>query len=498
MYSSLLLSRPMIPNSNTPTREKFTPTVSTILHNGEIVETLYNPEEQLTSFVVWNGNEARIEHDIRLNEKEILVPYSPNNNLIQNDVILFPSEPEEYGSEEDLVSEIQSYIHRYVDVSPVFEKIASYYVLFTWVYDGFNELPYLRLRGEPGSGKTRFLQTVGALCYKPMFASGASSISPLFRIMDAVKGTLIIDETDFRMSDEKAEMTKIFNNGNAKGFPVLRSEVSPITKEFNPRAYHVFGPKIIATRGLFEDRALESRLINEEMGQRRLREDIPINLGETYKDEALLLRNKLLMFRFRNLNNRDVQNEIVDRTIEPRLNQIFIPLLSLINDDKAKADIKELARSYNQQMVSERGMDVEARLLEVVRDLVSNPESTFTVKEITDSLNRKYGNEYDFRLTPKYVGRILRAKLFIKTQRSNQGYTIPPTEHPKLHRLYERYGLVNPSVAGSPTTPDSPATDENTATEEHSEQHERREEDIPPSPQPPLPPSPPNNLPLES
>ena len=34
---------------------------------------------------------------------------------------------EEYGSEESLLDEIQDFIHRYVDVSPLFEKIASYF-----------------------------------------------------------------------------------------------------------------------------------------------------------------------------------------------------------------------------------------------------------------------------------------------------------------------------------------------------------------------------------
>lgn len=71
-----------------------------------------------------------------------------------------------------------------MDVSPLFESIASYYVLLSWVYDSFNELPYLRLRGDPGSGKRRFLLTAGLLCYKRIFASGASTVSPLFRIID--------------------------------------------------------------------------------------------------------------------------------------------------------------------------------------------------------------------------------------------------------------------------------------------------------------------------
>src|SRR6185503_14885746 len=110
-------------------------------------------------------------------------------------------------------------------------------------------------------------------------------------------------ESDFRFSDEKAEVVKILNNGNVRGFPVLRSE-SNGKGEFNPRAYQVFGPKIVATRGNFDDRALESRFLTEQMGHARLRRDIPINLPPEQKEEALALRNKLLLFRFRNLKKR--------------------------------------------------------------------------------------------------------------------------------------------------------------------------------------------------
>jgi len=231
------------------------PTVSTTLSDGALVEMLYRPQEHQTLFCVWRNGEWRHENSL-LDKGLRLVPYSPDNNLICNEVVLLPSGPEEYGSDEKLIAEIQSFIHRYVDVTPMFEKLASYYVLFAWVYDGFNELPYLRVRGDFGSGKTRFLLILGSLCYKPIFASGASTVSPLFRILDAFRGTLLIDEGDFRMSDERAEVVKILNNGNAKGFPVLRSEVTA-KREFDPRAYIVFGPKLVATRGFFEDRALE-------------------------------------------------------------------------------------------------------------------------------------------------------------------------------------------------------------------------------------------------
>jgi hypothetical protein len=62
------------------------------------------------------------------------------------------------------------------------------------------------------------------------------------RILDSFRGTLVIDEGDFRLSDEQAEIVKILNNGNAKGFPVLRSEATANRGEFNPRSYEFKAP----------------------------------------------------------------------------------------------------------------------------------------------------------------------------------------------------------------------------------------------------------------
>jgi hypothetical protein len=358
------------------------PTVSAVLKDGSVVELLYQPEERRTLFCVARDGQLRFE-DAVLEGENRLVPFSPGNNLIAHEVVLLPSKPEEYDTEQELVAGIQTFIHRYVDVTPLFEQIASYYVLFTWVYDDFNELPYLRVRGDYGSGKTRFLLTIGSLCYKPIFASGASTVSPLSRILDLFRGTLIIDECDFRLSDERAELVKILNNGNARGFPVLRSEVVG-KREFDPRAFSVFGPKLVATGGFFDDRALESRFLTEEMGQSRLREEIPINLPSTYKTEALHLRNRLLLFRFRTLGKRQAIGSLVDRTIEPRLNQIFVPLLSIIDDARARSDLRELARRYNREAIADRGMEMDAQVLETIRDLhMASADGRVTVKDIT-------------------------------------------------------------------------------------------------------------------
>jgi hypothetical protein len=268
------ISEIIIESAEKAKEKNVTPTVSAVLPDGPLVEMVYRPEERRTLLCVATEDQIRYETNV-MDDGKRLVPYSPENNLLKNSVVLVPSEAAPYESEQALIAEIREFIHRYVDISPLFEEIASYYALFTWVHDAFNELPYLRLRGDTGTGKTRFLLTAGALCYKPIYASGASTVSPLFRILDSMRGTLIIDEGDFRFSDEKAEIVKILNNGNARGFPVLRSE-SVNGREYSPRAYAVFGPKLVSTRGFFQDRALESRCITEETGGQRLRDDMPV------------------------------------------------------------------------------------------------------------------------------------------------------------------------------------------------------------------------------
>ena len=365
----------------------------------------------------------------------------PDNNLIKNEIVRLPKKPEEYGSEEQLLTDIKSFIHHYVDVSPLYEDICCYYVLFSWLYDGFNELPYLRVRGDPGTGKTRFLLTVGSLCYKPIFASGASTVSPIFRLLESFRGTLVLDESDFRFSDEKAELVKILNNGNVRGFPVLRSDANE-KGEFNPHAYHVFGPKIVASRGDFDDKALESRFLTEDMGGAKLRDGIPINLPREHKTKAQVLRNKLLLFRFSNLHRCYASADLVDPTLEPRLNQIFVPLLSIVTDDSSREKLKAAARHCQREMVSERGLGTEAQVLEVIQDIMALPGTSLTIKEITDRFTDLYGDDYKHKITAKWVGFILRKRLHLKAERGRSGFAIPDAEVPKIQQLLERYGLT--------------------------------------------------------
>ena len=91
-----------------PDRNRGTPAVSAVLPDGHLVEMVFDPVEQRTRFVLWQDGAWRFAPIVRTPAGERLLPYSPHNNLIKKEVVLFPSEPCEYGSEADLVGDIQA------------------------------------------------------------------------------------------------------------------------------------------------------------------------------------------------------------------------------------------------------------------------------------------------------------------------------------------------------------------------------------------------------
>lgn len=430
-------------------RRQDQPTTGYTLEDGTLIELLYDPRRRAAAFAVARDGAWTVETGIDLENGDRLVPFSPLNNLIRNEVVLLPSQPQEYGSQEELVGSISAFIHRYLDVSATFEQVASYYVLLTWIHDAFNELPYLRLRGDYGSGKTRALLVIGSLCYKAIFASGASTVSPLFHTLDAFRGTLVVDEADFRFSDEKADIIKILNNGNVRGLPVLRTVMNN-QREFNPRAFQVFGPKILAARGSFDDRALESRFITEEMGQRRLRRDIPINLPDAHKSEALTLRNKLLLYRFRSLARAGADPSAIDRRLEPRLNQILVPLLSVIDDKGLRDELRQVALGYQETLVADRASSAEADALEVLHELMATNPDSVAVGRVSERIKERFGQDYERPVTPRWVGGLLRRRLRLSTRKVHGIFVVPSSERPKLEVLWERYGIGEPARDTSP------------------------------------------------
>lgn len=303
------------------------------------------------------------------------------NKGIMDELVKMPSGIEEYGTIDDLIHEIENYIHHYSDFSKEFQEWASWWVLMTWVYDRLPSVSYLRFLGDWGTGKSRALDTVGGVCYKRTKITGAVTAAAIYRVLDRFRGTLIIDENDMENKSEIAGiLTKILNSGIERGSPIIRCLKEDETA-YDIQTFQVFGPKLFATRNRFEDMALESRCLTTKMQEtsrpinvRNNPDNIPFTI---YSKEALIaqdrLRNKLLLFRFRHLSHVPKvlgEDDCLDMDlgkISGRLKQVCLPFATIFRDNPETMDkFRRFLERYQKEIYGETSDSYQGRLVAAV------------------------------------------------------------------------------------------------------------------------------------
>jgi hypothetical protein len=296
---------------------------ASVVETSFLAETIYDRKRRRRHFAVWHRTDGKVTIEpflIRPDGSRILPPPDRFDNVGRH-VILLASGVAPYGPQEQLIARIKKLLHKYADIPDWWKELIAHYILMTWVFDRFTAVPYLRFLGEPGTGKTRSLFIARALSYKSILAGGATSASPVFRLIERWGGTFVVDEGDWKNSDEYTEIIKIFNQGYMRGLPVLRTE----GKDLEPRAFDVYGPKIVSTRHRFMDSATEGRCLTLESAELdNVREDVPLQLPPDFYSEIEQLRNMLLMWRFDNFW-KVTADESKLRKAAPRLGQIGTP-----------------------------------------------------------------------------------------------------------------------------------------------------------------------------
>lgn len=384
--------------------------------------------------------------------------YQPLFSKLYETTVLMPSSIEEYGTDYDLFRDIRGFIGTYLhlDDGP-FKTLACCYVLMTWVHDKFDALPYLRAQGDMGTGKSTLLQTIGSVCYRPMMAGGATTPSPIFRIIDRFHGTLIIDEADFDRSDLANEIVKILNFGYMRGFPVLRSERDG-SDNFDVKSYDCFGPKILATRRRFQDGALESRCLSHTMPiVSNVRKDMDLSLGSQFRQDAQKLRNKLLLWRFRHHASTRVDKTMRFAELELRVNQIIQPILACVDDAKLRRSIEERVREYSKMVKADRRDSLEGVVAgsTLVTWAQSRRPERFLLKHVVEKIRSEH--EY-LKVTDRKVSDILRRVLGVPMSQRG-GFSYIDMNEETATSLATRYGTdleAYGGVTGAPAPTPTP------------------------------------------
>lgn len=423
-------------------KKKLPPRKSLIDHPDYIAETVVTKTGPC--YCVFDKKTGGISH---IDSIQDYVPLHWNDSLLG--FVTFASTATDYGTDADLFAAIRRFIHKWSDLEDRYEALAALYAMYTWAYDEFMEVPYLRLLADLGSGKSRLgVQVLGAICYKSFKTIGASSMSPLFRTLDFLGGTLVLDEADLGDdSDKTSELVQMLNTGYLKGVPMMRSAMAG--GGFKVDKFNVFGPKIIISREHFKDNALESRCLVVKLA-RTERKDIPFLVDESLEAEASNLRNQLLMWRFKGWGKRRdaIDYGFADLDVPPRLKQLLLLVSGILIDPEMKKILKGLATEFADEHTESRADSIEGEVAEL---LCSQSPGTFiTCGELVDKFNATRISEKE-KKNSRSMGFYIRERLGLRTTKRNNGRGIELTQK-QFDVLVKKFALSTDPLANSVQT----------------------------------------------
>jgi hypothetical protein len=114
----------------------------------------------------------------------------------------------------------------------------------------------------------------------------------------------------------------------------------------------------------------------------------------------------------------------------------------VVADEGLRAELRSMAMEAQRSLVADRGLLVEAQVLEILAELmIDSQRPVVPVTDIVMGLTARYGDEYERPITNRWVGSILRKRLNIRTYKSHGVYVVPINDRSKIELLCTRYGV---------------------------------------------------------
>ncbi|MFZ5856747.1 MAG: toprim domain-containing protein [Chloroflexota bacterium] len=451
---------------------------------GWLLEYIYDPAKNEAMFAYRNP-ERRFGTAKYVDINGIrYTPREPDSVIIEG-AVMFPSGLGELVKERELAAEIELFLRRYVLFdNPLQYRLASYYVMLTYLYDCFPAIPYLRARGGTDTGKTEVMLRIGYLCYRLIISTGISTTASYKDAIDTFRGVLFMDEMD--ISDKFDDRGVLLNVGykkkTGKVWKMVEVMMPDGTRRQRSEMAYVYGPKIITMYGRFKDDATENRCVTFEMSQHSplelKKKGIPQELPPRFYTERQAVVNKLLRWRLEKwqADEFSISEDLTDYTISTRHNEVIRPLKYIAKDDDSMLkDIEMFARSLYHHSVMKRSQGLDARVLDAVIAISENEKYSKylfqgelngfgTVKyaftrdiavvanEVMDEMNLGDGEgdaEEEQKakrrgksLTTKTTGSICEDTLMLPSHRMGKGFVIVFDED-KLEVAKIRYGLTD-------------------------------------------------------
>lgn len=442
-------------------------TTFAFLNDGRIIE------ETTAGFAVYDPATKETNIQKFVSDEDGTV-YKPLINAERADKIglFLASGVEEYYSEEKLNADIEKFIEKYVDIRDQDRAVSGKYVMMSYRIESLNEVPYLHAVGLSGGGKSRFTQTVGLLCHRPMFTVGITAAA-LFRTVDAFHPTLIIDEFNLAASSEDTEaIIQVLNSGYQRLTRIIRC--SSKDSNFMPEGFDPFGAKILSGLKATDSQPFQSRTHPVKMEETK-RNDIPLQLLPEMLSEAQSIRNKLTLWRLRTFNQpladrlKAAELELKDKGgISKRLIQISVPLYALLDSGEVKDNFVARLQTRTKDVIDERSQSLDGKLIEIIYSRIftidedeklkyveydatmvigqeGKPDERLTIAAITDEINSDLPEKR--KHTPEFVGKILsgidlKADRIARRKSPNYQKRAVKFKRELLSKLFVKYNLL--------------------------------------------------------
>jgi hypothetical protein len=186
-----------------------------------------------------------------------------------------------------LLGDVRAFVRRFVVLSDAQADAVALWIAHTHAIAAFESTPYLSVTSAlKRCGKSRLREVLGLLVHQPLPASNISDAA-LFRAIDKLKPTILLDEADaiFR-AREREDLRGLLNAGYRRGAVAYRMGGSSRT---TLEEFEVFSAKAFFGIGDFLPDTLSDRAIHVRL-ERRLREE---SLERFREREAAPIGNEL-------------------------------------------------------------------------------------------------------------------------------------------------------------------------------------------------------------
>jgi len=363
------------------------------LPDGRHAEIVASPEGAGSRFCIFTPGKREVAFLERIEMGgRILEPAA--SDLVKQHGVVLARQPEFYESDlGSLFPDLCTFMHTWFLAEPPVVLIGALYALLTWRVHMLSEVPYLRVLGEAGTGKSRFLRTLAELCYRAIPTVGDITEAALFRVVELVPdATFVVDEADRRTATDDP-VTQLLRAGTERGRSIFRMEPAASGQGYEPRAYPCFGPKLLAAARPFRDDALESRIFTFSLPRRDMRAATPFLVAATLHQEGARLRNRLFAWHIATYGESFVFEDHVSRTAErlrqagrePRAIQIGAALLALAEElghQQALEACERLIQEHSSEITETRAQSRDGVILDVLQRYRQTGQTELTLSTL--------------------------------------------------------------------------------------------------------------------